>query len=157
MVEGKLAGLLGRSSGYVEALPLAVRHRVDGLQGLQVEQAKIENEFQAELLELEKKYLKKYTPLYEQRASIIAGKQEPSDDLVEKGKKVDEDEEDSEDDEDEVEPKVQRPKPTQAEIDAAPKVSSDGASQTSSDYVYHNVTGYSRVLVDSTQEPFRSI
>jgi len=69
---------------------------------------------------LEKKYLKKYTPLYEQRAKIVAGTQEPSDDLVEKGKKVDEDEEDSDEDEDE-EPKAQRPKPTQAEIDAAPK------------------------------------
>jgi len=128
MVQGKLAGLLGRSSGYVEELPLPIRHRIDGLQGLQVEQAKIENEFQAELLELEKKYLKKYTPLYQQRASIIAGTQEPNDDLVEKGKKVDEDSDDEEDDED-AEPKAARPKPTQAEIDAAPKVCSSSRLQ----------------------------
>lgn len=120
MVEDRLANLQGRSSGYIESLPLAVRHRIDGLQGLQVQQSKIEAEFQAEILELEKKYAKRYAPLYQQRASIIAGTAEPTDDIVELGKQQDED---SEDEEEEAE--ANRPKPTAADIEAAPKVRAD--------------------------------
>lgn len=120
MVEGRLAGLLGRSSGYIESLPTAVRHRVDGLQGLQVEQSKIEAEFQAEILELEKKYAKRYAPLYNQRSAIINGQQEPSDEQVESGRQAEDDNEDS----DEAAPQQsERPKATAADLEQGPKVS----------------------------------
>ena len=55
MVQGKLAGLLGKSSGYVESLPLAVKRRVEGLKGVQVEYSKIEAEYKKEVAELDKK------------------------------------------------------------------------------------------------------
>ena len=122
IVEGKLQGLLGRTSGYIESLPLAVRHRIDGLQGVQAEQTKIEAEFQAEILELEKKYAKRYAPLYAQRARIVAGSEEPSAELVELGKKQDEEDEDSDDEDEPAEPKEPRPAPSKADIESAPKV-----------------------------------
>lgn len=121
MVEGRLANLLGRSSGYIESLPVAVRHRVDGLQGLQVEQSKIEAEFQAEILELEKKYAKRYAPLFSKRAAIINGKEEPTDELVEEGRKADEEDSDDEDEDDEP-AAASRPKPTPAQLESDPKV-----------------------------------
>merc|ERR1712093_559068 len=68
MVQGKLAGLIGKSSGYIESLGPVVRQRVDGLKGLQIEHTKLEAEFQREILELEKKFSEKYKPIYE-RAS----------------------------------------------------------------------------------------
>lgn len=122
MVEGKLANLLGRSSGYIESLPLAIRNRIDGLQGLQAEQAKIETEFQQEMLELEKRFAKRYAPLYERRARIVAGVEEPSEDLVDLGRAEDSDDEDDDEEDETKEPTVSRPKPTQADIEAGPKV-----------------------------------
>lgn len=116
MVQSKLASLMGRSSGYVESLPPAVRQRIDGLKGIQAEQSKIETEFQHEILALEKRFAARYAPLYDQRARVIAGEEEPSHDLVELGRKQDEDEADSDDDE--VQP---QPKPTAPGADA-PKV-----------------------------------
>lgn len=83
-----------------------------------MEQSKIEAEFQAEVLELEKKYAKRYAPLYQQRASIINGKEEPSDQLVEEGRKSQE-EDDSDDEGAESE---LAPKPSASDIEAAPKV-----------------------------------
>ena len=50
-----MESLLGRSSGYIESLPPAVRKRIDGLKGVQVKHAEIESEFQLAILELEKK------------------------------------------------------------------------------------------------------
>lgn len=55
MVQSRLSTLVGRPSGYVEQLPKDVKKRVTGLKGIQQEHAKIENEFQLEILELEKK------------------------------------------------------------------------------------------------------
>jgi nucleosome assembly protein 1-like 1 len=55
MVQGKLAALIGKSSGYVESLPVAVKKRVEGLKGIQVEYSKIEVEYKKEVAELEKK------------------------------------------------------------------------------------------------------
>jgi nucleosome assembly protein 1-like 1 len=51
----KFDQLIGKSSGYIESLPPAVRRRIDGLKGVQVEHAKIESEFQMAILMLEKK------------------------------------------------------------------------------------------------------
>ena len=92
MIEGKLGSLVGRSSGYIESLPAPVRRRVAGLKGVQKEHAKLEGEFQEEVLELEKKYFAKYTPLYEKRAKIVNGASEPTDDEIKAGEQEDEEE-----------------------------------------------------------------
>ncbi|KAF2106794.1 putative nucleosome assembly protein Nap1 [Lophiotrema nucula] len=96
MMQAKLSGLVGRSSGYIESLPGSVRRRVAGLKGIQKEHSKLEAEFQEEVLQLEKKYFAKFTPLYETRAKIVNGASEPSKDQVEAGEKKDEDDEDEE-------------------------------------------------------------
>lgn len=54
MVQGRLNTLVGKPSGYIASLPPAVKRRIEGLKGIQQEHAKIENEFQLEILELEK-------------------------------------------------------------------------------------------------------
>ena len=90
MIQGKLGSLVGRSSGYIESLPPAVRRRVAGLKGVQKEHAKIEGEFQEEILQLEKKYFARYTPLYEKRTKIVNGALEPSEEEVKAGEADDE-------------------------------------------------------------------
>ena len=90
MIQGKLGSLVGRSSGYIESLPAPVRRRVAGLKGVQKEHAKLEAEFQEEVLELEKKYFAKYTPLYEKRAKIVNGKTEPTEEEIKAGEQEDE-------------------------------------------------------------------
>ena len=93
MIQGKLGTLVGRSSGYIESLPAPVRRRVAGLKGVQKEHTKLEAAFQEEVLQLEKKYLAKYTPLYEKRAKIVNGISEPSEEEVQAGEKDDEENE----------------------------------------------------------------
>ncbi|KAF7302365.1 NAP-domain-containing protein [Mycena chlorophos] len=73
MVQGKLAGLLGRSSGYVESLPLPVRRNVEGLKAIQIKQTELQNQYKRECLELERKYLDLQKPLYTRRHEIILG------------------------------------------------------------------------------------
>lgn len=108
MIQGKLGTLVGRSSGYVESLPAPVRRRVTGLKGIQKEHAKLEAEFQEEVLNLEKKYFAKFTPLYEKRAKIVNGDSEPTEAEVEAGKPENgEDEEEEEKEEKEAEAKVE--------------------------------------------------
>ncbi|RKF61622.1 putative nucleosome assembly protein [Erysiphe neolycopersici] len=85
MIQGKLGSLVGRSSGYIESLPTAVRRRVAGLKGVQKQHSKLEAEFQEEVLELEKKYFAKFTPLYSKRSKIVNGEIEPTDDEVNAG------------------------------------------------------------------------
>lgn len=92
MLQGKLGSLVGRSSGYVESLPAPVRRRVAGLKGVQKEHSKLEAEFQEEVLQLEKKYFAKFTPLYEKRAKIVNGASEPTEDEVKAGEQDDEEE-----------------------------------------------------------------
>lgn len=99
LAQGKLAGLVGKPSGYINSLPTSVRRRIDGLKGIQAEHSKVESEFQLAILELEKKFLGKYTPLYERRQAIITGKAEPTDGDVEAGKAADSDDEDDEEEE----------------------------------------------------------
>ncbi|KAL6235430.1 hypothetical protein BDW75DRAFT_209430 [Aspergillus navahoensis] len=110
MIQGKLGSLVGRSSGYIESLPVSVRRRVAGLKGIQKEHAKLEAQFQEEVLELEKKYFAKFTPLYERRATIVNGATEPTDTEIEAGKGEEEDidakDEDSKQGEDEKESAV---------------------------------------------------
>lgn len=85
MIQGKLGSLVGRSSGYIESLPAPVRRRVAGLKGVQKEHSKLEVQFQEEVLQLEKKYFAKFSPLYEKRAKIVNGVTEPTDDEVKAG------------------------------------------------------------------------
>lgn len=95
MIQGKLGSLVGRSSGYIESLPTPVRRRVAGLKGVQKEHSKLESEFQEEVLQLEKKYFTKFTPLYEKRAKIVNGVAEPTEEEVKAGEADEEgDEED---------------------------------------------------------------
>lgn len=85
MIQGRLGSLIGRSSGYIESLPAPVRRRVAGLRGIQKEHSKLEAQFQEEVLQLEKKYFAKFTPLYEKRASIVNGKLEPTEEEIDAG------------------------------------------------------------------------
>ena len=104
MIQDKLNGLVGRSSGYIESLPDEVRRRVEGLKGLNIDHQKIEAEFQREILALEKKFAQRYAPLYDRRKEIILGKVEPTAAEVESGETVDrEDDEDEDEDEDDDE------------------------------------------------------
>jgi nucleosome assembly protein 1-like 1 len=55
LVHGKLAGLVGKSSGYIESLPAPVKKNVEALKGVQVKQNELQNQYKRECLELEKK------------------------------------------------------------------------------------------------------
>lgn len=105
MMQEKLGSLIGRPSGYIESLPENVRRRVSGLKGIQKDHAKLESEFQEEVLQLEKKYFAKFTPLYEKRSAIVNGEVEPTEAEIEAGK-VDEDEEDAAADDEDPEDKA---------------------------------------------------
>jgi nucleosome assembly protein 1-like 1 len=112
MIQGKLGSLVGRSSGYVESLPAPVRRRVAGLKGVQKEHSKLEAEFQEEVLELEKKYFAKFTPLYQKRANIVNGASEPTAEDIKAG------EEDEE--QDDVEP-AEKPEETTENVKGIPE------------------------------------
>lgn len=98
MIQNKLSGLVGRSSGYIESLPPHMKRRVEGLKGIHVDHTKIEAEFQKEILELEKKYAERYRPLYQRRAAIVQGKEEPTKEEVVAGEASHDDAEDEEED-----------------------------------------------------------
>ena len=55
LVQQRLSGLIGKSSGYIESLPVEVKRSVAGLQGVQLKQVEIQNAFKREVWELEKK------------------------------------------------------------------------------------------------------
>ncbi|TFB00046.1 hypothetical protein CCMA1212_007986 [Trichoderma ghanense] len=107
MIQGRLGSLIGQSSGYIESLPAPVRRRVSGLRAIQKDHAKLEAEFQEEVLQLEKKYFAKFTPLYEKRAAIVNGKVEPTEEEVKRG-----DEEEDESNRDQAEPAGEASQPT---------------------------------------------
>jgi nucleosome assembly protein 1-like 1 len=96
MIQGRLGSLVGRSSGYVESLPAPVRRRAAGLKGIQKEHSKLEADFQQEVLELEKKYFAKFTPLYERRSKIVNGATEPTEEEVKAAEEEEDDEENKE-------------------------------------------------------------
>ncbi|KAM7194783.1 nucleosome assembly protein [Naviculisporaceae sp. PSN 640] len=96
LIQGRLGSLVGRSSGYIESLPAEVKRRVAGLKGIQKEHSKLEAEFQEEVLQLEKKYFAKFTPLYEQRSAIVNGATEPTEAQVEAGEDSEDEDEDEE-------------------------------------------------------------
>lgn len=55
LVQGRLAGLVGKSSGYIESLPTEVKFSVEALKGIQVKHTQLQNQYKRECLELEKK------------------------------------------------------------------------------------------------------
>ncbi|KAG0368096.1 hypothetical protein BC939DRAFT_461539 [Gamsiella multidivaricata] len=102
MLQGRLGGLVGAPSGYLQTLGPDVRRRVKGLKSLQHKHAALEADFQKEILALEKKYLELYTPLYQKRSEYVNGKAEPTDAEVEDGvSDGEEEEEEKEEDDDE--------------------------------------------------------
>ncbi|KAK6457420.1 uncharacterized protein RJT20DRAFT_93658 [Scheffersomyces xylosifermentans] len=112
MIQGKLGDLVGAQSGYIESLPKVVKKRVWGLKAIQQQQMKLEAEFQKELLTLEKKYFKKYEPLYARRKNIINGVEEPTAEEIEEGEALEEN-----DDEEDEEAKIQELKNEKEEED----------------------------------------
>ncbi|KAJ5126239.1 hypothetical protein N7526_008416 [Penicillium atrosanguineum] len=66
---------------------------IQGKLGQLKEHAKLEAQFQEEVLELEKKYFAKFTPLYQRRSTIVNGGVEPTEGEVEAGKEDEEEEE----------------------------------------------------------------
>ncbi|KAF8607282.1 NAP-domain-containing protein [Ceratobasidium sp. AG-I] len=88
LVHGRLADLVGRSSGYVESLPAKVKRRVEALKGVQADYTKLENQMKREMLELEKKYLALATPLFDRRHEIISGASDPTDQEITAGEAV---------------------------------------------------------------------
>jgi nucleosome assembly protein 1-like 1 len=88
MIQGKLGTLIGRSSGYIESLPRPVQDRLTSLKSLQADYSQLELKFQEEILELEKKYLEIYRPLYQRRAEIVNGVSEPTSEELSKGREI---------------------------------------------------------------------
>lgn len=86
----KLQNLKIRPSGIVEVLPAPVARRVEGLKGVHTEYCKVEHELKREMLELEKKYLLKFTPIFERRKKILLGVEEPTREEVTAGEAVSE-------------------------------------------------------------------
>lgn len=86
----KLQHLNIRPSGIVEVLPAPVARRVEGLKGVHSEYCKIEHELKREMLELEKKYLLKFTPIFERRKAILLGNSEPTPEEIAAGEAVSE-------------------------------------------------------------------
>lgn len=82
-LQGKLDGMVGRNSGYIQTLPAPVKRRIKALKKLQLEATKIEAKFYEEIHQLECKYLKMYQPLYDQRTKITTGAYEPKDEECE--------------------------------------------------------------------------
>ncbi|KAL6305708.1 hypothetical protein BKA93DRAFT_730831 [Sparassis latifolia] len=80
MVQGKLAGLVGKSSGYIESLPNDVKRNIEALKGVQVKQIELQNKYKRECLELEKK-----VPLYDRRLAIITGASQPTAEEIDTG------------------------------------------------------------------------
>ncbi|KAI0653790.1 nucleosome assembly protein [Cubamyces menziesii] len=85
LVHGKLSGLVGKSSGYVESLPVEVKKNIEALKGVQAKQIELQNQYKRECLELEKKYLELQKPLYDRREAIINGAAPPTQEEVEAG------------------------------------------------------------------------
>ncbi|KDQ51371.1 hypothetical protein JAAARDRAFT_41221 [Jaapia argillacea MUCL 33604] len=85
LVHGRLANLIGKSSGYIESLPVEVKRNIEALKGVQVKQNELQNQYKRECLELEKKYSELQKPLYERRFAIVTGAAQPTPEEIEAG------------------------------------------------------------------------
>lgn len=65
-------------SSKVGQLPKFMKRRLDALKKIQLEHIKLLHEYHKEIQELELKYEKLYSPLYEKRHKIITGELEPN-------------------------------------------------------------------------------
>ncbi|KAF8329104.1 uncharacterized protein EI90DRAFT_3063194 [Cantharellus anzutake] len=88
LMQHKLTSLIGRSSGYIESLPVPVKRRVEGLKGVATDYDAKLKEYKKEMYELEKKFLAHIQPLYQRRLDIISGVAEPTEGEVEAGEAV---------------------------------------------------------------------
>jgi len=77
-LQHKLDDIVGGSSGYFEALPAAVKARVNALRNLQLKLIKLESQFFQDVHELEHKYALQYEPINEMRKKIITAEYEPT-------------------------------------------------------------------------------
>ena len=55
MVQNRLSDLIGKSSGYMEGLPVEVKRSIAALQGVHTKQTELQYQFKREVWELEKK------------------------------------------------------------------------------------------------------
>jgi hypothetical protein len=55
IMQSKLASLVGKSSGYIEGLPVETKRSIEALKGIQVKQVELQNQYKRECLELERK------------------------------------------------------------------------------------------------------
>ena len=105
LVQGKLSTLVGKSSGYIESLPLEVKRNVEALKGVQIQYTKLQMDHKKEVLELERKvcgdtdlrfiipflcspsfqYLALYTPLFDRRLQITLGHSTPTQEEIAAG------------------------------------------------------------------------
>lgn len=79
-LQSKMDGMIGTPSGYIQSLPKSVRRRLKALKKLQFESSKIEGDFYKEVHELECRYAAKYAPLFDKRAKVVTGVEEPNED-----------------------------------------------------------------------------
>ncbi|KAJ3080515.1 hypothetical protein HDU99_008174 [Rhizoclosmatium hyalinum] len=91
-LQQRLNGLIGKPTNYIADLPSDVKRRVNALRNIQDKHSALEAQFREEVLALEKKYLTKHQPLFDQRAKIVAGDIEPSDAEAKREPDEDEDE-----------------------------------------------------------------
>ncbi|KAG9039071.1 hypothetical protein FRB95_012782 [Tulasnella sp. JGI-2019a] len=83
--DGAYGAVGDRNSAVEEDLPYVVKRRVEGLKGVHVQYMKLEKDYKKELLELDRKYLGVYTPVFHRRRDIIAGSVEPTEDEIARG------------------------------------------------------------------------
>ena len=72
-LQGKLDGLAGKSSGFIEELHYKVKARVDELDQIQEQHDELREKFLEERRALEERYRELYGPLYVKRAAIVKG------------------------------------------------------------------------------------
>lgn len=90
--EQKLAGMVGRKSGYIEGLPKSIKRRLKALKRLQFDYHNTESKFYEELHALECKYEELQKPILEKRRAIVAATKEPTDSECEWSSDEDEEE-----------------------------------------------------------------
>jgi len=71
----------------IQGLPLEQRHRVYGLMALVKETRELQRKKRERIAEIEREFLAKMQPLFEQRRQIISGEHEPSAEEVARGEK----------------------------------------------------------------------
>lgn len=150
MIQGKLGTLIGKDSGYVDALSPKVKNRIYSLKAIQKQQMDLEPEFQRELLELEKKYAAKYQPIYDHRRDIINGVVEPTEEEIETGKQI-EKELGAYEDEEEDAPKLEEIKEEEDEAEGETKEEEKGIPNFWLT-AFENLSFLSQTITDRDQE-----